>query len=620
MWYYRPMKRDEVNQDPVEGEFFAPEEGYAAALVREAIQNMLDNRAGTDPVRARFAFGHLARPSETLETSPYLKDLQSHLQALRVPYRPQGSDQIDFLVVEDSGTRGLCGNETHYSDTQHEEGEPKNDFFYFWRNVGRSKKSTTDRGRWGLGKTVFPASSRVLAFFGLTRRSSDKRELLMGQFVGKIHEIDEVKYAPYGYFGHIEEDGFALPIQQPEAVHEFMTTFGLKRAEEPGLSVVVPFPHKELTAKAILQEVIRNYYLPILSGDLVVEIDSGSDDAVIINEGTVVGLAETLGGEIQQMIDFASDALTVPESERVNLGMTPAGEAPTWGADSIFGQVDLEGLRKRFDEGKLLALRIPVNVGNSETGVVATSYFDAYLMRDAHLERGRGEFVRQGLTISKIDRPPKGGIRGLVIVNDAPLSALLGDSEGPAHTKWEERRDRVKKYQHGSFTVRYVSRSLRDLSEVLAQQAAGVDEEALLDLFFLPDSEQSESQRKDRVIGKRGRKVTPPIVVPPIERRARTYDIRQVKGGFLVHGIAEDGEVPPGIRVEVAYMTENGSSLNSYHPFDFDLSKAPISISASGTTFRASENVLELAPDSLKFTVEVRGFDGHRDLVVAGRP
>jgi hypothetical protein len=614
------MKRDEVNQDPVEGEFFAPEEGYAAALVREAIQNMLDNRAGTDPVRARFSFGHLTKANETLETSSYLKDLQSHLQALRVPYRPQSSDQIDFLVVEDSGTRGLCGNETHYSDTQHDEGEPKNDFFYFWRNVGRSKKSTTDRGRWGLGKTVFPASSRVLAFFGLTRRSSDKRELLMGQFVGKIHEIDEVKYAPYGYFGRIEEDGFALPIEQPEAVHEFMTTFGLKRAEEPGLSVVVPFPHKELTAQAILQEVIRNYYLPILSGDLVVEIDSGNDDAVIINEETVVGLAGTLGGEIQQMIDFASDALTVPESERVNLGMTPAGEAPTWGADSIFGQVDLDGLRKRFDEGKLLALRIPVNVGNSETGVVATSYFDAYLTRDPHLERGRGEFVRQGLTISKIDRPPKGGIRGLVIVNDAPLSALLGDSEGPAHTKWEERRDRVKKYQHGSFTVRYVSRALRDLSEVLAQQAAGIDEEALLDLFFLPDSEQSESQQKDRVIGKRGKKVTPPIVVPPIERRARTYDIRQVKGGFLVHGTADDDEVPHGIRVEVAYMTENGSSLNSYHPFDFDLSKAPISISASGATFRASENVLELAPDSPKFTVEVRGFDGHRDLVVAGRP
>ena len=52
--------------------------------------------------------------------------------------------------------------------------------FYFWRNRGRSKKSEDSRGRWGLGKLVFPHSSQINTFFGLTKRDDDKESYLMG--------------------------------------------------------------------------------------------------------------------------------------------------------------------------------------------------------------------------------------------------------------------------------------------------------------------------------------------------------------------------------------------------------------------------------------------------------
>jgi hypothetical protein len=35
MWQFRVMTRAEINQDPVHNEFFGPEEGYTAALVRD---------------------------------------------------------------------------------------------------------------------------------------------------------------------------------------------------------------------------------------------------------------------------------------------------------------------------------------------------------------------------------------------------------------------------------------------------------------------------------------------------------------------------------------------------------------------------------------------------------
>ncbi|MFV2038497.1 MAG: hypothetical protein ACC646_12985, partial [Paracoccaceae bacterium] len=50
-------------------------------------------------------------------------------------------DPENFLVIEDYGTRGLEGDPTQDDDFQPTEANIKNDFFYFWRNVGRSKKS-----------------------------------------------------------------------------------------------------------------------------------------------------------------------------------------------------------------------------------------------------------------------------------------------------------------------------------------------------------------------------------------------------------------------------------------------------------------------------------------------
>lgn len=616
MWFFREMARSEVNQDPIEGEFFAPEEGYPGALVRESIQNMLDNRSGSgDPVQARFAFGKLEGEENTIVNSAYLSDLHPHLQALAVPNRPTTGEPLSFLVVEDSGTRGLCGDETQHTDTQQEENAPKNDFYYFWRNVGRSQKGSTDRGRWGLGKTVFPASSRILSFFGLSTRRTDRRRLLMGQCVGKIHEIRQRKYAAYGYFGRIEEDGFALPIDDAKQLTEFEQIFALNRADVPGLSVVVPFPQAELTPKSILQETVRNYYLPILFGDLTVEIED-NEHAVRVDRSTITTLASELGDAMRQTISFAEEVLAQPVGARIELGLSPAGQPPSWEAASIFENVDLAALRRRYANSELLGFRVPVAVTAQVTGETRTSHFDVYLQRDPRLERGRGDFVRQGLTITRVDRPPKGAARGLVLVSDPPLSTLLGDSEGPAHTRWEERRERVKRFRYGSMTVRFVSRALRDMSELLSQPESGIDEELLKDVFFLPDEEQSETDphRRTPAASGNGRDRNPPVNVPPLTKKPKAIDVRQLKGGFAIVGTGAATPLPELVKVSVGYLTDDNAV--AYNPFDFDLSQAPIEIRAAGASYRASGNSLEIAPDSTDFSVEVSGFDVNRDLDV----
>jgi len=198
------MTRGEINADPIESEFFSTKhlDSVADALVRESIQNSLD--AGLPGQMVGVAF-RLFTENQDINggMTHYLDGLHPHLNAeqnglIKVP---SSQKTKTFLIVEDYGTRGLEGDPAQDDDFQPANRLKKNDFFYFWRNIGRSKKSDTDRGRWGLGKTVFQATSQINSFFGMTVRQSDGRSLLMGQSVLKTHLVRGSKHSPYGWYG-----------------------------------------------------------------------------------------------------------------------------------------------------------------------------------------------------------------------------------------------------------------------------------------------------------------------------------------------------------------------------------------------------------------------------------
>src|SRR6266571_5018076 len=186
-WSFSKMRRDEMNIDPVLKEFFRSAE-LAENLVRESIQNSLDARGeDQDHVRVRFAFSSPKREILPRESEKYIQGLWPHLQAVSPDDVPAEDEPMKFITIEDFGTRGLRGDPRQYDDSQ--KSVLKNDFFYFWRNYGRSSKHETQLGRWGVGKTVFAESSRASSFFGLTVRDDDHKHLLMGQSVLKTHTI-----------------------------------------------------------------------------------------------------------------------------------------------------------------------------------------------------------------------------------------------------------------------------------------------------------------------------------------------------------------------------------------------------------------------------------------------
>ena len=143
------MRPGEINVDPIEGEFFTTEAvgSINDALVRESIQNSLDAAEGEAPVRVRFSF--YRQPDNSAVVDDYLSGLFSHLTAKHSGLQalPEDAEAFDYILIEDYGTRGLQGDVRQYDDL--EDDIKKNDFYYFWRNIGRTRKETADIGRWG---------------------------------------------------------------------------------------------------------------------------------------------------------------------------------------------------------------------------------------------------------------------------------------------------------------------------------------------------------------------------------------------------------------------------------------------------------------------------------------
>lgn len=627
-WRFLQVRPEAVSQDPTQQEFFGPEEGSAGALVREAVQNSLDARASehTGPVRIRFRFGQ--SENSTFGKSDYFAGIIPHLWAQFRGSAPKAEEPVPYLTVEDFGTRGLQGDPQHTIYDEHSTSrEHRNDFFYFWRNVGRSRKEEAERGRWGLGKTVFPATSGISSFFGLTVRANDQRRLLMGQSVGIIHHIETPEgrriYEPYGYFGRFEDSDLALPIEDDGVLSGFSHDFGLSRNHEPGLSIVIPFPQKEVDPAAIAREAIRSYYLPILTGELVIQTSNSTGSFQVSAENireVIRGLdwrpMRLTADAMTAYVDFAADALGVLPLDVLVLAGQEAKSAP----DALRKRVpeaELAGLQQRFDSGELLSFRLPVLV--KKPGRAENSHIDVFLKRDDSLGSGAADFIREGLAITQTGKQPRQPVRALALVSDKPLSTLLGDSENPAHTKWQELSDKIKdpRYIHGRSTVRLVNNSVHQLAEILSVRPEARDEKLLSDIFFLPAEEPDASTRAPKRQKDASGETGPPPEIPDPPRPG--ISLAQVAGGFRISAVEGSGRTVEWITVDVAYAVASGNPFGRYRPFDFNLAKMPMR--GKGIAIdEVAGNRVRLRVIDPQFVFSLSGFDERRDLIVRATP
>jgi hypothetical protein len=580
----------------------------ARSLVRESIQNSLDARdPSKSSITVRFTLrsgGNGALPSAA---TPFFDGLWEHIHSkdTGLDKPPTIGEKIAYLVVEDFGTRGLTGSPEAWSPFE----SKQNAFYLFFRALGRSGKENEERGRWGVGKFVFPLASRAHSLLGYTVPTDSGVPILMGRAVLKVHQTNGVAFHPDGHWGQRKtEHGLVIPERDARLLKQFREVFNLHRSDEPGLSVVVPWLSLALNGSSITEAVVAEYFLPILRAELTIEID---DNGIVktIDAATIVKVAESISSpELRARIDLAVEAATWPLQSIVEIKtIEPHGET-AW--DTLITDVEKRSLLESLDSGKPIAVRVPTTVRHREK-IAARSWFDVFLQRVEGVGRTRPLIVREGITISEDKTPSVQDCVALIVVDHGPLAGLVGDAETPAHTTLQP--DLVAdKYVSAGKILKIIRGSAAGIISSL-ESSADADDFALLADFF-PIVDEDEPERKRKAKGKGKEPVTPPI--PPIAKVSPRYRVTQTAGGFQVSG-TEEGDLPSSLTIRIAYQVRRGNPLKRYNPLDFSLQRRDLRVAIEkAAVLEKGHNTLIVAPSAPGFKIDISGFDRMRDLIV----
>jgi len=628
-WYYRIKAPDEKVRDPIQGEFFSTEaiKNPADALVREAVQNALDatlkdkNGQPKDVLKVRFflADGEHALPGN--KVAQWFDGTWDHFHAPGNGLReaPQKADKCPWLVFEDFNTTGLEGDIRQADPID----GTRNSFFYFFRAEGRSGKSGEDRGRWGVGKHVFPRSSRANAFFGLSVRHDDGKRVMMGHSVFKSHRAGGKFYCPDGYYGEKDGSGLVLPISDAATLDRFSKEFQIKRTTESGLSVVMPWIDPEITAKALIEAAVRGYFFPILTGALSVTVETPKK-TVVIDDSTLdeaaLMLDEAEGQDVLNLVELAEWASTCKPQDILKLAPCDP-ERPEW-TDKLIPEDQLKPLRKALENGDKVAVRASLTV-REKGKAPRPSHFDFFLWKDG-FESGRPVFIREGLIISDVRAPRARGIRSFVVTEAGPLGTLLGDAENPAHTEWQSKGENFRgKYTYGPSFLEFVTNAVANFVHSLTSQDEEEDTTLLLDIFSLPpEKAEEEPKQPEKKKKKKGNESEDDI--DKQEPKKKRFRLTKADGGFTV-GRGDAGTQPPAkLTINCAYDTRGKNPLRVYQSSvdakapDFRIGKDGVEIvTQQGIEILETKlNKIVVAISHPDFALSVVGFDKNRDLFV----
>lgn len=447
-------------------------------------------------------------------------------------------------------------------------------------------------------------------FFGLTIRANDpsRERLLMGQAVLNNHKIESTNYAPHVFFAVPAVDGFQLPTREAATIDAFRQASGLTRTDEPGLSIAIIGIREGLEPEQLMPHVITNYFFPILTGRLVVEmgdkrIDTSSFDELAKSHGG----PELADGSLIKFIREVDTARVVAPTLALHADWIKDGVSKS------LSDIEIKQVRSTFAAGALVGIRAPVQL-RRKAGPTLTTHVDVYLRAAPEMAKGQAVYVRGDITIPGESRSFRGRkTLAALLALDPSIVEFLGDSENPAHTRWIGSADKLTaRWSGAGEKVAAIKRLLNDLNDLLTQAETQIDETALIEFFSIPKPVAPEGKRKPKPVSP---PPPPPLVPPPV--RANAFSVVAKAGGFVIRGNPAAGiPVPYQIKVVAAYGVRRGNPFKRHKPQDFDFrGTGQILTKATGASWTTSEpNTILVDVASLDFKFEVTGFDTERDL------
>jgi hypothetical protein len=443
----------------------------------------------------------------------------------------------------------------------------------------------------------------------------------MGQTVLNVRESDGAVFLPHGFFADVMHPDdhlrrIPVPVTDTSLVDAFVSSFGLERTIQPGLSVVIPFPGEQFTVESMIGSAIDNYFYPIITGQLVLEFNDIPITASNVRELAHAHATDRFQQiDIDTLFDFIEECFLAEQGELLFM-------KPSWLDDKVLDENDFDAetlleLRDTFAKGEMVGVHLPVPVKPKE-GDNVESGFHVYIKRPPDLQKGLDLYVRGGLTLPGEAKFGDRRALGALIAEDEPICAFLGDAENAAHTLWTTNTEKLKNnWRSAQTTVTLIKRAVVQLYDLLAEVTEEKSEDALLNFFWFDEPD----------IGKRKRRVKPqpPPPVPKLPKPRQLFDIRQVEGGFTLVGTdaLSDQTLPCEIVVEVAYDTSRGNPFKKYSTLDFHTGKqGGVQMASTPSVSMTSNkgNIWHFSITELPFQLTVKGFDPNRDLRIRTSP
>lgn len=581
----------------------------AQTFVREAIQNSLDARVeSSQPVCVRFAF----HEAELGQHARFLGDLRNKKERGGLTW-PAKWDQgrISWLTVQDFNASGLTGDVSSRTS----------DFWNYWLNFGVSNKSGAGRGGRGIGRVTFLIASQISTVIGLTQRHSDRAVLSCGMSVLKpVEDAGELRTS-YAYLAKASLRNTFELYENSEFHSALAEAFDIPQHLQnncPGLSLVIPYPHDDLSADKLIAAAIENFAPAIINGNLVVEVDSVRVDCSRID-------AEA--GRIRNL--FASPGMKEDPSRLLGLIRAASGEPDcTIQIDKsvrLSRQTDDETrtlLRNLADSDQISVLKLDVAVVRHRT-----KSYSPILISFARAQQGKKPidlFYREGMALPQVVASNAADIDLVVQSNEGELATYLNFCEGKAHLDLLENRDVKDKLAEKGFegvgVKRFVRWLMDDVRAIVLPDASKPDSTVMRGFFSVvrKDPKNSVTGQGGSEQGDPNRPRVKPDEAPP-PPKPKPFEVREVEGGFRIYANADYAPFPAGFRAEVAYATGERRPRWSRH--DFELQNMNVSGDLSRT--RVHGNIIEADNCLSGYLVEVVGFDKKRELtvnIVSGGP
>lgn len=568
---------------------------HIQTFVREAIQNSLDARLDKQlPVRVKFAF-HQA-PLANQES--FLGDLEAKKLACGLQWPEDwGAGKASWLLVEDSNTSGLEGDLSKRTS----------DFWNYWLNFGISNKDGKGRGGRGIGRITFLIASQINTVIGVTRRAVDGKLATCGMSLLKPVEHANDFKSSYAYLARNPSGSVYELYDDVTLVQGLMDAFEIFDYQiqgSSGFSLIIPYPHKNLTSPGLIAAAIEHFGPAIMTGSLVVEVDGE-----IVDEATIDGQALRVIGHFSSP-PLREDPVRVLDLARRSTApaefILPISDTSIKLTDNL-DEGTRNDLRAHFEQNGQLVIGIDVPV--TCTGTKTLSRIQVAMSQTPKEGKPVDLFFREGMCLPEVVARNPADVDLVVQSNEGSLVAYLNFCEGKAHLGLIENQDVAAKLTANGFDARFhvkrfVRKLMDDLRSLVLPDASKPDSSVFSNFFSAPSS--SVPKTKKKVTRKS-------VVIPdPPEPKTRIFVVDDLPDGFRIRSNPQHSAWPVNLKAEVAYA--DGSRKPGWSRHDFQLQKLPIE-STGGSALTFKDNTVSCRDCGPDFSVEIRGFDRRRELV-----